>query len=258
MIAKAASELEKSESLAVASTSYFPSFRAIPAGSTASSLNELPLVVRNLSADLKRAGLTQPIKGSDFSCSTSTMSTFWLGDSLELGSKSKVTVEASVQSVGTPQFMVVYGRSNRVLKTTVQQKTDRKWLLECTPTCIGSHTIRVCIFGRWIRESVPIFMVEGKLKDGDIVRRGPDSTTTTEDFLKSKGEDIKLATQYEIGKLIKASRTSIGKGSSYTYDVEISWGYDSAKPLVEKDSSRGLHTLDFQLSLRYEFLCDTF
>lgn len=237
MVAKAASELEKSETLTRPGYAYGPSLSASRLGST-SALNELPLVVRNLSAELKKAGLTRSVKGNDFTCSTSTMSTLVFGDTLKLGSKSQVAVEALVQPVGTPRFKVVYGRSNRVLKSTVKQKADGSWLLECTPCCSGTHTIKVCVFGHWITDSVPTFTVDGELKQGDIVRHGPDSTSTTEDFLKSKGEDIEKVdvSQYNVGKLAKVTRTYIGKSLSSTYHLEITWGHDSIKPLVEETS----------------------
>ena len=249
MVAKAASELEKSETLTVRA-SYFPSLSSSRLGTT-SPLNELPLVVRNLSADLKKTGLTRPIKGNDFTCrsSTSTMSTFLFSDSLKLGSKYQVTVEALVQPVGTPQFKVVYGRSNRILKSTVKQKAAGSWLLECTPCCNGTHTIRVCAFGYWMGDSVPTFLVEGELNEGDIVRRGPDSISTVEDFLKRKGGDIKMASQYEVGKLTKVIRTYSGKGSSTTYQVDITWGHESAKPLVEEMSFSWSDVFGFPIEL---------
>ena len=233
MIAKAASELEKPEALP---RGYYPS-----SPSTMSALNDLPLIVRNLSADLKKTGLIRSVTGSDFTCSTSKSNYSALtlfGKRLQLGNKSQVTVKASVQPVGTPQFKVIYGRSCRVLPTTVQKTADGAWLLECTPTCNGTHTIRVCVFGHWIEESVPTFTVDGELKEGDIVRRGPDSTSTAEDFLKIKGKDVEMAdvSWYNVGKLTKVTRTYIGKSLSSTYHVEVTWGHDSAKPLVEEMS----------------------
>ena len=201
MIAKAASELEKLE--------------ALPRGPSATSaLNVVPLVVRNLSTDLKKAGLIRSVTGSDFTCSrvSSTYSAFSLFRT-RLGTKSQVTVKSSVQPVGTPHFKVIYGRSKRVLPITVQENPDGTWLLECVPICNGTHTIRVCIFDRWIEEDVPTSTVDGELKEGDVVRRGPDSTSTTEEFLKSKGEEVKMAdiSQYNVGKLKTVTRTYIGK-----------------------------------------------
>jgi hypothetical protein len=235
MIAKAASELEKPEALPREN---------YPSPSTASALNIAPLIVRNLSAGLKKDGLIRSVTGSDFTCScrSSKHSALTLSSlfskRLQLGIKSQVTVKSSVQPVGTPQFKVVYGRSNRVLPTTVQEKSDGTWLLECAPTCNGTHTIRVCVFDRWIEEDVPTFMVDGELKEGDIVRRGPDSTSTAEEFLKSKGEEVKMAdiSQYKVGKLTTVTRTYIGKCLSSTYQVEVTWGHDSAKPLIEEMS----------------------
>ena len=244
MIAKAASELEKPETLPRENYS------------TASALNNAPLVVRNLSAEMKKTGLIRSVTGSDFTCSTSNSKisalTLFSSKRLQLGTKSQVTVKASVQPVGTPQFEVIYGRSNRSLPTTVEQKADGEWLLECTPTCNGSHTIRVCVFDRWIEEDLPTFTVDGELKEGDIVRRGPDTTTTAEDFLKSKGEDVTEMTdisQYNVGKLTKVTRTYIGKGLSSTYHVEVTWGHDSAKPLVEELSFRWTDYSGFPIEL---------
>ena len=228
MIAKAASELEKAE--------------ALPRGPyTTSALNVVPLVVRNSSADLKKTGLIRSVTGSDFTCShvSSTYSALSLfSKRLQLGTKSQVTVKSSVQPVGTPQFKIVYGRSRRVLPITVQEKLDGTWLLEYVPTCNGTHSIRVCVFDRWIEEDVPTFTVDGELKEGDVVRRGPDSTSTAEDFLKSKGEEVKMAdsSQYNVGKLKTVTRTYIGKCLSSTYNVEVIWGHDSAKPLTEEMS----------------------
>ena len=163
MVARAASELEKPE--AWSSAGSFGS----TLGSTRSALGELPLVVRNLNADLKKAGLIRPITGGDFTCSTSASSRSTLfGKKLKLGSRALVTVKSSVQPVGKLQFKVVYGRSEHVLKTTVQQKADGSWLLECTPCCNGTHEISVCVFGHWIAENVPTFMVEGRLKEGRL------------------------------------------------------------------------------------------
>ena len=124
MIAKATSELERSEALS--SRSSFSSF------SDVWYFNELPLVVRDLSEEIK-TGLTRRIEGSDFICESKP----------ELGKKSQVTIKASVLPVGTPQFEVMYGNSERILKTTVQPTVDGTWVLECTPTCIGTHKIRV-------------------------------------------------------------------------------------------------------------------
>ena len=230
MIAKAASELEKAKALPREN---------YPLPSTTSALKDVPLVVRNLTAELKKAGLIRSVTGSDFTCNTSKYSALsLLSERLQLGTKSQVTVKASVQPVGALQFKVVYGRSNRVLPTTVQQKADGEWLLECTPTCNGTHTIRVCVFGHWIEENVPTFTVDGELKKGDVVRRGPDSSSTAEDFLKTKGEDVKMAdiSRYNVGKLTTVTRTYVGKSLSSTYHVEVTWGHDSAKPLVEEKS----------------------
>ena len=130
------------------------------------------LVVRNLNTDLKNVGLIRSLMGSDFTCSATEVSLF---PNLQLGKKRQLLISASVQPVGMPEFKVVYGKSQRVLKTAVQQKADGSWLLECTPTCIGTHKITVCVFGHWITNNVPTFTVEGLLKEGDIVRRGPHS-----------------------------------------------------------------------------------
>ena len=231
MIAKAASELEKPVALPRGNS---------PSYSTTSALNVVPLV-RNSSADLIKAGLIRSVTGSDFTCSrvSSTYSTLSLfSKRLQLGTKSQVTVKSSVQPVGTPQFKVVYGRSRRVLPITVQENPDGTWLLEYVPACNGTHTIRICVFDRWIEEDVPTFTVDGELKEGDVVRRGPDSTSTAEEFLKSKGEEVKMAdiSQYNVGKLKTVTRTYIGKCLSSTYHVEVTWGHDSAKPLTDEMS----------------------
>ena len=242
MIVKAASELEKLE--VSSSGSYFSSFSAYEFGFAS---NKLPSVVRDLSEEIK-SGLTRPIKGCDFICSSSE-STKSTPISFKLGSKSQVIIKASVQPVGTPQFEVIYGNSNRILKTTVQQAADGSWLLECTPTCIGTHKIRVCIFGRWITHNIPTITVEGELKEGDIVRRGPDSTSTAKEFLKSKGEDIKMASQYEVGKLTKVDHTRSRRGYP-KYELEIAWGHESANPLVERmPSSTWNETLGYPIEL---------
>ena len=141
-----------------------------------------------------------------------------------------------MKPVGTPQFKVVYGRSKCILPTTVQQKADGSWLLERTPTCNGTHQIRVYIFEHWLVENVPEFTVDGELKEGDIVQRGPDSISTAEDFLKSKGEDVKMATQYEVGKLTKVTHTHAGSALLSTYHLQITWGHNSSKPLIEETS----------------------
>ena len=94
----------------------------------------------------------------------------------------------------------------------------------------------MCVFDRWFVENVPEFTVDGELKEGDIVRRGPDSTSTAEDFLKSKGEDIKMATQYEVGKLTKVTHTCVGKALLSIYHLQIIWGHNSSKPLIEEMS----------------------
>ena len=235
MIAKAASELEKSEALS--SRSYVSSLSANRFDYVS---NEQPAVVRDLSKEIK-AGLTRRIEGSDFTCSSSK--------SPEVGIKSQVTVQVSVQPVGTPQFEVVYGNSKRTLKTAVQQAADGSWLLDCTPTCIATHKIRVCVFGHWITYNIPTFTVEGELKEGDIVRRGPDTTTTAEDFLKRKGEDVKMASQYEVGKLTKVVHSTSRRGSP-KYELEITWGHESANPLIEEmPPSTWNDTLGFPIEL---------
>ena len=43
-----------------------------------------------------------------------------------------------------------------------------------------------------------------------------------------------MASQYEVGKLTKVAHRNSRKGSSSKYKVEIAWGHESAKPLVEQ------------------------
>ena len=240
MIAKAASELEALSRENFLSSSY----------EFGCALNKLhgPLVVRSLSKEIK-SGLTQKIEGRDFTCSTSE-STKSTPVSFTLGSKSQVIIKSSVQPVGTPQFKVIYGQSRRILKSTVQPAGAGSWLLECTPTCIATHKIEVCVFGHWISYNLPTVAVEGVLKEGDIVRRGPDPKSTAEKFLQKMGEDVKMAPQYETGKLTKAIHShSLSKQSS-KYELEITWGHESAKPLVERmPSSAWNETLGFPIEL---------
>ena len=242
MTAMAISELRKLE-LTPASQASFDFFMPGLSSSyscitSTSALNEVPLVVRNLNADLKKAGLTRVLMGSDFTCSVTEVSKFppMSGggtSTLQLGKKSQLLISASVKPIGVPEFKVLYGKSERVLKTTVQQKTDGSWLLECTPTCIGIHKITICVFGYLITTNIPKFTVEGTLNEGDIVRRGPDPNSTAKDFLESKGEDIKMASQYEVGKLTSVIHSKSRRGSP-KYELEVTWGHESEKPLVEE------------------------
>ena len=237
MIAKAASELEKSEASSRGSSVL-----------SGCALSKLPLVVRDPCKEIK-SELTRQIEGHDFTCSTSESSKS-TPVSFKLGSKSQVTIKSSVQPIGTPQFKVIYGRSHRILKSTVQPAGDGSWLLECTPTCIATHEIEVCVFGHWISYNVPTVAVEGVLKEGDIVRRGPDPKSTAKNFLQTKGEDVNMAPQYETGKLTKVIHThSLSKLSS-KYELEITWGHESANPLVEQmPSSAWNETLGFPIEL---------
>ena len=107
----------------------------------------------------------------------------------------------------------------------------------------------MCIFGYWITYNIPTFTVDGELKEGDIVRRGPDPTSTAKEFLKSKGEDVKMASQYEVGKLTKVNHTYSRRGYS-KYELEIAWGHESANPLVEQmPSSTWNETLGYPIEL---------
>jgi hypothetical protein len=240
MIAKAASVL-KPEALSRRSSFSSDEFDC--------ALNKLPLVIRHLNEEIK-SGLTRRIEGRDFTCRSTTESKTSTSVSFKLGSKSQVIIKASVQPVGTPQFKIIYGQSNRILKTTVQPAGDGSWLLECTPTCIATHKIHVCVFGHWVSYNIPTVAVEGVLKEGDIVRRGPDPKSTAAEFLKKKGEDVKMAPQYEVGKLTKVFHTYSLSRVSSKYELEITWGHESENPLVEKmPSSAWNETLGFPIEL---------
>ena len=253
MVAQAVSQVERSvnvEPLASARR---------PFGLTAVNLEEFPpppLVVRDVAADLKKEGVFRPLRGRDFlyrventSEANESTSPFvnlfnishfpgsWMlpgkKAKLKLRSKPQLAIKASVQPVGIPEFRVKYGRSERTLKISVQGQQSGRWLLEFTPCCLGTHRIEICVYDYWITSDVPEFIVEGELKTGDIVRRTPCSTSSVQEFVKSKGEDIKNASQYEEGKLQVLSESTSRSRSSTLYNFEVTWGHNSEKPLVE-------------------------
>ena len=81
------------------------------------------------------------------------------------------------------------------------------------------------------------------------MRRGPDPKSTAVQFLKSKEEDVKMASQYEVGKLTKVSH-SYSKRGSPKYELEIVWGHESANPLTEQmPTSAWNNTLGFPIEL---------
>ena len=257
MVAHAVSLLEKSATFGIQQPLLLPATTFNLETVNVENISRPPLVVRDVATYMKKDGLFRPVEGHDFSCqvknvqpdkSTSesmlgTLSAFpsfpgsWIAKAkLELRSKAQVTIEVSVQPVGTPKFRVKYGRSERTLKINVHSQQEGTWLLEFTPCCLGAHKIEICVHGYWITSGVPEFTVTGKLKEGDIVCRTPDSNSTVQEFVAK--EDIKNSSLYEEGRLTKVTETRSRSHSSTLYDFYVTWGHNSEKPLVERMSFR--------------------
>ena len=138
-----------------------------------------PLVVKDLEGTFQT--LLQEFKSSDIR--VSGVSSFDdRNPCVQLGKKSQLKVTILMQPIGNPQFLIKYGSYYKCSLTpqTILQ-SDNTWILEFTPCCGGKHAVSACVYGVWTSCSAsetigaPIFYVQGSLKEGDIVRRVPDS-----------------------------------------------------------------------------------
>ena len=202
-----------------------------------------PLVVKNLESKLKTQGLLETYKGLTTQVQIKTQV---LGRSVNgglsqqiscLGQKTKLSITFFVQPIGQPNFRIIYGGSNFSKELPFSLAvgivtTEKSWVLTFTPCCNGTHKVHVQIYGCWITADAPTFNVTGELKEGDIVRRTPNSKFTVADLFED-GEDKNLS-DYEVGKLTKVERCYQGKSCTSNYKVEVTWGYNAKESKVEE------------------------
>jgi len=151
----------------------------------------------------------------------------------ELGKKSQLKVTIHLKPIGSPQFLIKYGTYYQCsLTPQTTPESDSTWLLEFTPCCGGRHAVSACIYGHWIRCSasesahVPTFYVQGRLKEGDIVRRVPNQSGAP---LKAKETGKVTCAQPKIGEHLEVQvKWTEGEEES---EESFLWGNPHGYPL---------------------------